>query len=47
VATSDPNANEMRSLKKLAVTTFHGTTLIFSVDESDIESTVKVLKGRK
>lgn len=44
---SDPNANEMRSLKKLAVTTFQGTTLIFSEDEIDIESTVKVLKGLK
>ncbi|MCP1205418.1 cold shock domain-containing protein [Pantoea sp. B550] len=44
---SDPNASEMRSLKKLAVTTFQGTTLIFSEDEIDIESTVKVLKGLK
>lgn len=44
---TDPNANEMRSLKKLAVTTFQGTTLIFSEDEIDIESTVKVLKGLK
>ncbi|THB85250.1 cold shock domain-containing protein [Pantoea allii] len=44
---SDPNASEMRSLKKLAVTTFQGTTLIFSEDEIDIESTVNVLKGLK
>ncbi|WAB88623.1 cold shock domain-containing protein [Pantoea agglomerans] len=44
---TDPNANEMRSLKKLAVTTFQGTTLIFSEDEIDIESTFKVLKGLK
>ncbi len=44
---TDPNANEMSSLKKLAVTTFQGTTLIFSEDEIDIESTVKVLKGLK
>ncbi|KYM71882.1 cold-shock protein [Pantoea agglomerans] len=44
---TDPNANEMRSLKKLAVTTFQGTTLIFSEDEIDIENTVKVLKGLK
>lgn len=44
---NDPNANEMRSLKKLAVTTFQGTTLIFSEDEIDIENTVKVLKGLK
>ena len=44
---TDSNANEMRSLKKLAVTTFQGTTLIFSEDEIDFESTVKVLKGLK
>ncbi|MGK9175339.1 cold shock domain-containing protein [Yokenella regensburgei] len=35
---------EMRSLKKLAITTFQGTTLIFSEDEIDIEATVKMLK---
>ncbi len=35
---------EMRSLKKLAITTFQGTTLIFSEDEVDIDSTVKLLK---
>ncbi len=35
---------EMRSLKKLAITTFQGTTLIFSEDEIDIDSTVKLLK---
>lgn len=35
---------EMRSVKKLAITTFQGTTLIFSEDEIDIESTVKLLK---
>lgn len=34
---------EMRSLKKLAITTFQGTTLVFSEDEIDIESTVKLL----
>ncbi|MDH2066755.1 cold shock domain-containing protein [Pantoea sp. GD03673] len=44
---SDLKANEMRSLKKLAVTTFQGTTLIFSEDEIDIESTVNILKGLK
>ncbi|MGK3143386.1 cold-shock protein [Pantoea sp. C2G6] len=44
---SDAKAAEMRSLKKLAVTTFQGTTLIFSEDEIDIESTVKVLNGLK
>ncbi len=35
---------EMRSLKKLAITTFQGTTLIFSEDEIDIDTTVKMLK---
>ncbi|WP_034915753.1 MULTISPECIES: cold shock domain-containing protein [Erwinia] len=36
--------DEVRSLKKLAITTFQGTTLIFSEDEIDIDSTVKLLK---
>ncbi|MBC3947194.1 cold shock domain-containing protein [Erwinia persicina] len=35
---------EMRTLKKLAITTFQGTTLIFSEDEIDVDSTVKMLK---
>ncbi|MER0127082.1 cold-shock protein [Franconibacter daqui] len=35
---------EMRSLKKLAITTFQGTTLIFSEDEIDVDATVKLLK---
>ncbi len=35
---------EMRSLKKLAITTFQGTTLIFTEDEIDVEATVKMLK---
>lgn len=35
---------EVRSLKKLAITTFQGTTLIFSEDEIDVEATVKLLK---
>ena len=35
---------EMRTLKKLAITTFQGTTLIFSEDEIDIDATVKMLK---
>ncbi len=34
---------EMRSLKKLAITTFQGSTLIFTADEIDIEATVKML----
>ncbi|GLW37110.1 cold shock domain-containing protein [Pectobacterium carotovorum] len=36
--------DEMRSLKKLAITTFQGTTLIFSEDEIDVDATVKMLK---
>ncbi|MFW8104435.1 cold-shock protein [Klebsiella pneumoniae] len=35
---------EMRSVKKLAITTFQGTTLIFSEDGIDIDATVKLLK---
>ncbi|CAI9401899.1 cold-shock DNA-binding domain-containing protein [Lelliottia amnigena] len=34
---------EMRSLKKLAITTFQGSTLIFTADEIDIDATVKML----
>jgi len=34
---------EMRTLKKLAIDTFHGETLIFSEDEIDIDATVKLL----
>ncbi len=41
---SDVKPGEMRSLKKLAITTFHGSTLIFSEDEIDIDATVKLLK---
>ena len=41
---SDVKPGDMRSLKKLAITTFQGTTLIFSEDEIDIEATVKMLK---
>ncbi|WP_193017374.1 cold-shock protein [Proteus sp. FME41] len=41
---STDNANEMRSLKKLAITLFHGEILIFSEDEIDIDATVKALK---
>ncbi|HCH50479.1 TPA: cold shock domain-containing protein [Escherichia coli] len=39
------NPNEMRSLKKLAITTLHGTILTFSEDEIDIDATVKVIKN--
>ncbi|WP_159566101.1 cold-shock protein [Budvicia diplopodorum] len=35
---------EMRSLKKLAITTFQGATLIFSEDEIDVDATVKLFK---
>lgn len=41
---SAPKPGEMRSVKKLAITTFQGTALIFSEDEIDIEATVKMLK---
>ncbi|EPW8571891.1 cold-shock protein [Morganella morganii] len=37
---------ETRTVKKLAITTQHGTTLIFSEDEIDIDETVKMLKVR-
>ncbi|RYC43147.1 cold-shock protein [Pectobacterium zantedeschiae] len=35
---------DVRSLKKLAITTFQGTTLIFSEDEIDVDAAVKLLK---
>lgn len=35
---------EIRFMKKLAITTFQGTTLIFSEDEIDVDATVKLLK---
>ncbi|MBK0004527.1 MULTISPECIES: cold-shock protein [Erwiniaceae] len=38
------NPDEMRSIKKLAINTFQGTTLIFSEDEIDVDATVKMLK---
>lgn len=41
---SEAKPGDMRSLKKLAITTFHGTILTFSEDEIDIEATVKLLK---
>ncbi|MRS90069.1 cold shock domain-containing protein [Enterobacteriaceae bacterium RIT714] len=41
---STTKPGEMRSLKKLAITTFQGTTFIFSEDEIDIDATVKLLK---
>lgn len=36
--------DEMRTLKKLAITTFQGETLIFSEDEIDVDATMKLLK---
>ncbi len=41
---SDMTAGQMRSLKKLAITTFQGSTLIFTEDEIDIDETVRLLK---
>ncbi len=41
---SAAKAGEMRPVKKLAITTFHGTTLVFSEDEIDIDATVKMLR---
>ncbi|WP_323660017.1 cold shock domain-containing protein [Pectobacterium versatile] len=41
---SAPKPGEVRSMKKLAITTFQGTTLIFSEDEIDVDATVKLLK---
>lgn len=40
---STATPGEMRTLKKLAITTFQGTTLIFSEDEIDIDAAVKLL----
>ncbi|WP_226568625.1 cold-shock protein [Mangrovibacter yixingensis] len=41
---SAQKTGEMRSVKKLVITTFQGTTLIFTEDEIDIDATVKMLK---
>lgn len=41
---SSVTPGEMRSVKNLAITTFQGTTLIFSEDEIDVDATVKLLK---
>ncbi|CAK6489598.1 hypothetical protein PANNVG_00622 [Pantoea sp. Nvir] len=40
---SEIKPGEMRVVKKLAITTFQGTTLIFSEDEIDIDATAKML----
>lgn len=44
---AEKKEGEMRTVKKLAVTTFQGETHLFSEDEIDIEATVKVLKSLK
>ncbi|MER1975263.1 cold-shock protein [Pseudocitrobacter faecalis] len=41
---SEAKPGATRTLKKLAITTFQGTTHIFSEDEIDIDATVKMLK---
>ncbi|MDT0175774.1 cold-shock protein [Pantoea sp. RRHST58] len=41
---SDAKPGEMRTVRKLAITTFQGTTLIFSEDEIDVDATAKMLK---
>ena len=41
---SDKKPGEMRTVKKLAITTFQNTTMIFTEDEIDIDATVKLLK---
>ena len=42
---SAAKTGEIRTLKKLAITTFQGKTFIFSEDEIDIDATVKQLKN--
>ncbi|SFN38324.1 Cold shock protein, CspA family [Izhakiella capsodis] len=41
---STAKPGEIRAVKKLAITTFHDTILIFSEDEIDVDATVKMLK---
>lgn len=41
---SADDANNMRTLRKLAITTMHGTEIVFTEDELDIDETVKALK---
>ena len=40
---TEAKPGEMRTVKKLAITTFQGTTLIFSEDEIDVDATAKML----
>ncbi|NYU10440.1 cold-shock protein [Enterobacteriaceae bacterium CCUG 67584] len=44
---STAKAGEMRTVRKLAITTFQGKTFIFSEDEIDLDATVKMLKNLK
>jgi len=41
---TNTNPDATRSLRKIAITTFQGETLVFSEDEVDIDETVKLLK---
>lgn len=41
---SADNTNNMRTLRKLAITTMHGTEIVFTEDELDIDETVQALK---
>lgn len=41
---STAKSSDVRAMKKSVITTFHGSTLIFTEDEIDIEATVKLLK---
>jgi len=44
---STAKAGEMRSVIKLAISSFSGRTFIFSEDEIDIDATVKQLQSLK
>lgn len=41
---TEAKPGEMRAVRKLAITTFQGATLIFSEDEIDVDATAKMLK---
>ena len=41
---SADDSNNMRTLRKLAITTMHGTEIVFTEDELDIDETIKALK---